>query len=199
MYRIPLVLSFVLLVLIVGCASNAAPTPTVEPYVAPLYDPTADSESAVVDTIPLAAWQTIALTDVRTGNTFTFADFVGQTVYVQPMATWCANCRVSQRNLQGAVMPEVADENVIFISLDVQTALSDTDLLTYTENEGFDWRFAVATPELMTALVAQFGLSIGNPPSQPHFIIRPNGTATTLMLGNPSPEEALATIRAESL
>jgi thiol-disulfide isomerase/thioredoxin len=155
--------------------------------------PGADAEQAA-----RPEWQRLALTDVRTGQTFTFADFAGSTVFVHPMATWCTNCRVSQRNLQGAVMPELQGENVVFISIDVQTALSDAELLTYTQNEGFDWRFAVATPELITALVQVFGLSIGNPPSQPHFIIRPDGTTTALLLGNPPPDETLQRIRAES-
>lgn len=35
-----------------------------------------------------AGWQDIALRDVRTGETFTFADFAGRTVYVHPMARW---------------------------------------------------------------------------------------------------------------
>lgn len=37
-----------------------------------------------------ADWRTLPLTDARTGDTFTLA---GQTVYVEPMATWCVNCR----------------------------------------------------------------------------------------------------------
>lgn len=35
-----------------------------------------------------AGWQDVALRDVRTGETFTFADFAGRTVYVHPMARW---------------------------------------------------------------------------------------------------------------
>ena len=31
--------------------------------------------------------------DARTGQTFTLADLQGKTVYVEPMATWCTNCR----------------------------------------------------------------------------------------------------------
>ncbi|KPK07150.1 MAG: hypothetical protein AMJ56_13680, partial [Anaerolineae bacterium SG8_19] len=39
------------------------------------------------------AWQQLTLTNARTGETFTLADFGGQTVFVEPMATWCSNCR----------------------------------------------------------------------------------------------------------
>jgi hypothetical protein len=35
-----------------------------------------------------AGWQSIPLRNARTGETFTFADFAGRTVYVHPMARW---------------------------------------------------------------------------------------------------------------
>ena len=192
---------FSVLVMLVGCSSAASSTPTAQPYIPPAYDATtesvvpAETTSESVSASSRPAWQSLTLTNVRTNADFRFADFAGQIVYVHPMATWCLNCRVSQRNLQGAVMEEVSDLDVVFISVDVQTAITDTDLFTYTENESFDWRFAVATPELMAAWIEQFGLSVGNPPSQPHFIIYPDGTTSQLLLGNPPPEETIALIR----
>ena len=38
----------------------------------------------------LPAWQTSILSDARTGQSFTLADFTGKTVFVDPMATWCS-------------------------------------------------------------------------------------------------------------
>ena len=54
--------------------------------------------------------------------------------------------------------------------------------------------FAVATPELLTALVEEFGRTITSPPSTPHFIIRPDGTTTDLTTGIEAPEVLLAQI-----
>src|SRR5215475_4612241 len=40
-----------------------------------------------------SAWHALPLVNARTGQAFTLADFAGKTVYVEPMATWCTNCR----------------------------------------------------------------------------------------------------------
>ena len=50
------------------------------------------------------SWQDLPLTNAQTGETFSLADFAGQTVYVEPMATWCANCRQQLGNVNEAKM-----------------------------------------------------------------------------------------------
>ena len=47
-----------------------------------------------------ASWQQLPLVDARTGESFTLADFAGKTVYVEPMATWCTNCRQQLRTVR---------------------------------------------------------------------------------------------------
>lgn len=144
------------------------------------------------------AWTTIALTDVRSGETFTLADFAGKTVFVEPMATWCTNCRRQLTNVSQAKAQLGDSEDVVFVSLSVETNIGDGDLADYTQETGFDWAFAVATPEILVSLVESFGQSITNPPSTPHFIIRPDGTTTELTTGFESPEEILQNLAAES-
>lgn len=139
-------------------------------------------------------WQTIALTDARTGESFTLADFAGKTVFVEPMATWCGNCRQQLGNVAEA-RSQLADENTVFIGLSVETNISDQELADYSEQTGFDWTFAVATPELLQALAATFGQSITNPPSTPHFIVRPDGSYTDLVTGIESPEELMSQLQ----
>ncbi|MCA9969052.1 MAG: TlpA family protein disulfide reductase [Anaerolineales bacterium] len=141
------------------------------------------------------AWQHISLTDARSGETFTLADFAGQTVFVEPMATWCSNCRRQLGNVSAA-RAQLADDNVVFIGLSVETNIDDAVLAGYQAAEGFDWTFAVATPELLEGLVAQFGRTVINPPSTPHFIIRPDGSTTELVTGYESPEELIASLQA---
>jgi hypothetical protein len=46
----------------------------------------AQAENAPVN--PRPDWLTLPLTNARTGETFTLADFAGKTVFVHPMATW---------------------------------------------------------------------------------------------------------------
>ncbi|MFN2190379.1 MAG: peroxiredoxin family protein [Candidatus Promineifilaceae bacterium] len=130
------------------------------------------------------AWWTLPLTNARTGETFALADFQGKTVYVEPMATWCGNCRSQLRNVREA-KDQLADENVIFVALSVETNISAGELANYADNEGFDsdWTFAVLSPELLREIAAEFGQSITNPPSTPHFLIRADGTPTGLVTG----------------
>ncbi len=152
-----------------------------------------DMESENMADLPL--WQTISLTDVRNGEVFTIADFSGKTVFVEPMATWCTNCRRQLGNVSEA-RAVLNDENTVFIALSVETNLSDEVLANYTEETGFDWVFAVATPELVQELAASFGQSITNPPSTPHFIVRPDGSFTDLVTGIESPEEIISSLQA---
>ncbi|MCU0479962.1 MAG: redoxin domain-containing protein [Anaerolineae bacterium] len=154
-------------------------------------DTTASTTNTTIPT-----WQTLPIVNARTGETFTFADFAGKTVFVEPMATWCSNCRSQLRNVSNA-RAQLNNENVIFVALSVEAGLANDTLSDYAQDNGFDWHFAVVTPELLTELVAIFGRTVTNPPSTPHFIIRPDGTTTALKTGIESADDIVAQIRTE--
>lgn len=128
------------------------------------------------------AWQQLALTNARTGESFTLADFEGRPVFVEPMATWCTNCRQQLTNVREAKQ-QLANDDVVFVALSVETNIDDATLASYADGSGFDWLFAVITPELLGQLAGEFGQTIANPPATPHFIIRPDGTYTELVTG----------------
>ena len=71
------------------------------------------------------------------------------------MATWCTNCR-SQQNIVRGVRDQFGDD-VVFISLSVENNLPDQMLADYAVDNNYGWTFVVATPELLTALVDQYG------------------------------------------
>ena len=48
------------------------------------------------------AWLQAELINASTGESFTLADFEGKTVYVEPFATWCGNCRKQLNNAKAA-------------------------------------------------------------------------------------------------
>jgi thiol-disulfide isomerase/thioredoxin len=156
--------------------------------------PAADSntEQSGVDR---PAWQQLALTNARTGETFTLADFEGKTVFVEPMATWCGNCRRQLNNVKEA-SNELAGDDVVLVALSVETTIDDTTLANYADSAGFDWLFAVITPELLVELADEFGRSIANPPATPHFIIRADGTTTDLVTGIEPAAQILSQIAA---
>lgn len=156
-----------------------------------MEDETADSMDTMAE---LPAWQTITLTNARTGEPFTLADFSGKTVFVEPMATWCTNCRQQLGNVRQA--REQLGDDVIFIGLSLETNLSNEDLANYTVDQSFDWPFAVMTSEMLQSLADTFGRSITNAPSTPHFIIRADGAHTNLVTGIDSPDQIIQQIQA---
>lgn len=160
----------------------------------------ADTETTEADTSMTIAysgpdWANVELVNAKTGETFTFADFAGKTVFVEPMATWCSNCRNQQRRIKDVVDQLSTDEYVI-MSLSVETYLSAGELADYANNLEFGWTFAVASDELVNALVAEFGRGVSNPPSVPHFTINPDGSAISFTTGSKTGEEFLALVRA---
>ena len=140
------------------------------------------------------AWQQIALIDARSGSSFTLADFAGKTVFVEPFATWCSNCRKQLENVQAA--KATLGEDVVFVVLSVEPNIGVDALARYADDAGFDMIFAAMPPELLQALAAQFGQTIANPPATPHFVIRPDGSTTDLVTGIESPEAIQAQIDA---
>ncbi len=138
------------------------------------------------------SWKDLPLTDARTGETFTLGGLEGY-VYAEPMATWCSNCRQQLGNVRDAAA-ELGDE-VTFVALSVETSLKAEDLARYADEERFDFKFAVLTPELLRALAAEFGQSVAVPPSTPHFIIRPDGTTSELLTGFSAPDAIVAAVQ----
>ncbi len=159
---------------------------------------TAEASPAEAGDVAVASWQEIALTDVRTGGSFTLADFRGKTVVVDLMATWCPPCFGKLNSLRAA-RSELNSDEVVFIALSVETHLDNASLASYADGGGFDWTFAVVSKDMLAELVAAFGRTAANPPATPHFIIRADGTTTELSAGPKSAGQILEQIRAEQV
>lgn len=165
-----------------------ATTETVEATQAPTSAPTAMPPSAeptaVTDTSAYNApeWTSLELVNARTGEMFTLADFAGKTVFIEPMATWCSNCRTQQGNVAQAMSQLDADE-FVFISLSVGENISNETLASYADRNDFPQVFAIANDDLTRALIDNFGFSVTTPPSTPHFTISPTGTISSLSTG----------------
>jgi thiol-disulfide isomerase/thioredoxin len=132
-------------------------------------------------------WRAIDLTNALTGEAFTLADYAGCRVMVQTMATWCPTCRKQLANV-AAAREQLDPDSAVFVAISVEAELSPDDLKAYADEHGFDWIFAVASVEMMRAIDAEFGRSALVPPSTPHVIVQPDGTAGDLMTGVASPE-----------
>ena len=150
----------------------------------------------------LTSWQNTELINAKTGENFTLADFEGKTVFVEPMATWCSNCRRQLNNVVAAKSElnnaELSEEeqDYVFIALSVEGNIPNEDLAQYAEREGFDLIFAVASQDLIRQLVDEFGRPITNPPVTPHFIIKSDGSTTELQTGLESTDELVVELTA---
>ena len=154
----------------------------------------ADAVEAMPAMVERPAWQMISLTDARTGAAFTLADFAGKTVFVEPFATWCGNCRQQLTNVQEA--RAALGDDVVIVALSVEPNIGDDVLASYADGAGFDMVFAAMPQEMLQALAAQYGQTIANPPATPHFIIRPDGSTTDLVTGIEAPAAIIGQIEA---
>lgn len=124
----------------------------------------------------------LPLVDARTGATFTLAESQGKPLYVENFATWCSNCRQQLGNVQTAA--KASGQQATFVALSVETDLSADKVAAYAKDQGFDnIRFAVMTPEVLSAMQATYGTSALNPPSTPHFYVNADGQAGPLATG----------------
>jgi hypothetical protein len=95
-----------------------------------------------------------------------------------------------------SAIEQLGTEQYVYISLQIETNVSNADLAAYADREGFNWLFAVVTPELLKVLVDQFGRSITIPPSTPHFTISPSGMVSALSTGRHTTEDFVAELSA---
>lgn len=98
-----------------------------------------------------------------------------------------------QRSLRSA-KPELGTENYEYVSIVVDVNVSDSDVVAYTDAQGFDWTFTVASPEFLNAFVNQYGRSVITPPSMVHFVIRPEGSQSPFFQGAPQPSALIQEI-----
>jgi Redoxin len=190
------------LLLTAACGSTNATQETTITTAMPQAEVVPTTEPQAADSAPSdityngADWTRIALTNAQTGETFTFADFAGKTVFVHPMARWCTNCRASQSRVRDEVFPQMDSSQFVFVSLTVETSDTAENMAVYANDNQFPWVFSVMPTDLLAALSSQLGASISNPPTQPHFIIRPDGTVTALMTGSTPSDELIADLNA---
>jgi thiol-disulfide isomerase/thioredoxin len=126
-------------------------------------------------------WQTIALTDVRSGETFSLGGFEDKVVIVEAMAVWCPLCTEQQQHI-GAAVSDLGD-SVVAVSLDIDPSETAVTLGQHADFMGFNWRFAVAGSELSGLLQNEFGPQILAPTSTPILIIAPDGTTELTPFG----------------
>ena len=199
---VPLALSFAL----VACATIESPQPAGSQAASlPMSPPPASHEPPASDasadepspsaSVLADALLTTALTDVRSGETFTLGELAADgPILLEPMAVWCTNCRAQQHEVKRAH----DSSDFQSVSLDVDLSETPDALAEYADREGFDWRFAMADASLYRLLQERFGTAATNPPSTPLIVIEADGRVRPLEFGRGtrSAEQLLAEIGA---
>jgi cytochrome oxidase Cu insertion factor (SCO1/SenC/PrrC family) len=129
-------------------------------------------------------WFNVELTDVNTGETFRIADFKGKVVLIETMAVWCPTCARQAKEIQ--TLHELLGERDDFVSvtLDVDPNETEEILKAYTDQNGFDWNYAVSPQEVNRALGNLYSAQYLNPPVSPLLIIDQQGRAYGLPFGS---------------
>lgn len=152
---------------------------------------TSDREMAEDKMMDAPAWFSASLTDVRTGQNFTLNDFKGKVVLVETLAMWCPSCKRQQEQVKALHEMLGMNKDLVSIGLDIDPNENAADLKAYTENNGFDWLYAIAPAEVGREIASLYGDQFLNPPSTPILIIDRKGQAHPLPFGIKSAEELM--------
>jgi thiol-disulfide isomerase/thioredoxin len=164
-------------------------------WLQPLRAPDESDDTAVREiTEPAPAWMTVELTDACSGEAFALTDFVGKTVYVEAMATWCPPCRDQLTRVKEATaqLSEEEREEIVVVALSSEVNLPPETLAENAAANDFPFIFAVMPAEMLQTMADELGQEIAVPPATPHLIVAPDGTVGEIRTGSESPEDLLA-------
>jgi peroxiredoxin len=128
------------------------------------------------------------MTDVNTGETFTMNDFTGKVVIMDTMAMWCPGCLTQAKEISKMLDALGNPEDLVVISLDVDVNEDADTLKKYVEENGLQWRYAVAPLLVARALGNLYTAQYLNPPISPMMMIDREGKVHHLQYGTKSAE-----------
>ena len=156
-------------------------------------EPTADMvmEEPKMDEMEdsLPDWYGWEFTDVNSGAVLKVADFQGKVVLVETLAMWCSNCYRQQQEVLRLHALLGERDDLVSLGIDIDPNEDSQALSRYTAENGFDWYYTVASPEVIEEISVLYGVQYLNPPSTPMLIIDRGGKAHLLPFGIKSAED----------
>ncbi len=128
-------------------------------------------------------WFDMELVDVQTGKTFTMNDYAGKVVLLETMAIWCPTCLLQAGQVQKLHRVLGNPEDLISVTLDVDSNEDEAALKDYATSYGLDWHLAVAPLLVERALGNLYSAEYLNPPLAPMLIIDRQGNVHQLEYG----------------
>jgi thiol-disulfide isomerase/thioredoxin len=149
------------------------------------------STAASGDMIENPNWYGVSFIDAASGAPFSINDFRGKVVLVETLAMWCTNC-LSQQKQELVLHGLLGDRNdFINIGLDIDSNEKLSDLKAYIASNGFNWTYAIATPDVTREFGNLYGNQFLNPSSTPMLIIDRSGKVHPLPFGIKSAKELM--------
>jgi cytochrome oxidase Cu insertion factor (SCO1/SenC/PrrC family) len=159
--------------------------------------PTADSmmEASTPDAMMESpSWFSAALTDAKSGNAFTINDFKGKVVLVEMMAVWCSTCKQQQEQMKALHEQMGMSDDLVTVSLDIDPNEDLDTVKSYLDTTGFDWKYAVASPDASREIASLYSDQFLNPPSAPVLIVDRHGVAHPLPFGIKSADDLMQAV-----
>jgi len=168
------------LLIIVGFAlMMSACTPAMADFIKTLGPQSTATSTAT----PTPDWFKIELTDVQTGEKFSMNDYAGKVVLLETMAIWCPSCVIQATQVNKLHEMLGNPDDLISVSLDVDSHEDEATLKEYASSYHFDWHFAVAPLLVERALGNLYSAEYLNPPLSPMLIIDREGNVQQLDYG----------------
>jgi peroxiredoxin len=146
------------------------------------------AEEMPADAAAGPAWMAAELVNVKTGQSFKIADFQGKVVLVETLAVWCSNCLRQQNEVKALHGALPSRDDLVSVGLGIDLQESGEALKVFTDKHGFDWHYAIATPDVAREIGNLYGAQFLNPPSTPMLVIDKQGQAHPLPFGIKSAE-----------
>ena len=86
-------------------------------------------------------------------------------------------------------------DDLVSIGIDIDPNEDVPTLTNFVKKNGFDWRYVVASDELINDISSLYGSQFLNPPSTPMLIIDRQGNAHPLPFGVKSADSLLAALQ----
>jgi cytochrome oxidase Cu insertion factor (SCO1/SenC/PrrC family) len=179
---------FIIALMVTACSSPASVPIT----------PDIDSQTTSIQVTPTdttATWLTVPVTDALTGKTFAVNDLKGKVVLVEGMATWCPTCWAQGRELKTLKQQLNAGDNLVIVSLTLDSKEDARVLKEYAATGGFDWFFVRSSTDMYRDIGNRYGATYLDPTLGPLFIVDKNGRIQNFRKGKMSAAELEAIIR----
>jgi thiol-disulfide isomerase/thioredoxin len=170
-----------LLIFLVGCASTVEQTQD-KTEIQPQQKTESDTKIE-----QSSDWMEIPLKDVRTKEEYKISDFSGKPILIESFAVWCPTCKRQQQEIKK--LHEEVGDSVISIGLDTDPNEDEEKVLSFIEQNNFDWRYSVSPTDLTKALIDEFGQNIVFAPQAPIVLVCKDGSSKLLPRGIKTSEE----------